>query len=168
MELVEQLKQDGIAKGLCQPWQMKLKPGVSTQRLVKLFIRGIDFCVNKNYPTLEFMRENFKGNSEPYGAYVDDVVNEKNLPDVVLNGDCKGTLVYDSYTVSRVVVRHTSKVSIKVFGYAHLTVDVFDDSALDLVVAGTRARVLVNKYGNSNVIVSGSGVKVVFKNKNTY
>ena len=168
MGLVEQLKQDGIAKGLCRPWQMKLRPGVSTKRLVELFIKGIDFCVKNDYPTLEFMRENFRGISEPYGAYVDDVVCERNKPDVVLNGYCKGTLEYDGYSVSRVVVRHTSKVSIKAFGYAHLTVDLFDDSTLDLVVAGTKARVIVNKYGNSNAEVSGTGVKVFFKNKNTY
>lgn len=168
MELAEQLKADGIAKGLCQDWQKKLKPGVSVKRLVALFIRGIDFCVKNDYPTLEFMRENFKGISEPYGAFVDGVVNESNLPDVVLNGDCKGTLSYYGYSVSRVVVRHTSSISIRVYGNAHVTIDTFDNSTLNLVVAGTKARVLVNKYGNSNVEVTGNGVKVSLKNKNTY
>lgn len=168
MELVEQLKQDGIAKGLCRPWQAKLKSDASTKRLVELFINGIDFCVNNDYPTLDFLREHFRGISEPYGAYVDDIVDEWDKPDVVLNGNCKGTLGYGGYSVSRAVVRHTSNVTAKVFGHAHLTIDLFDDSALTLVVSGKDARVLVNKYGNSNVEVEGTGVKVIFKNKNTY
>ena len=68
MELIEQLKQDGIAKGLCQPWQNKLRDGVSMKRLVDLYVRGIDFCIKNDYPTLDFIRENFKGKCEPYGV----------------------------------------------------------------------------------------------------
>ena len=54
MELVQQLKQDGIAKGLCLPWQNKLRDGVSVKRLVDLYVRGIDFCIKNDYPTLDY------------------------------------------------------------------------------------------------------------------
>jgi len=63
MELIEQLKTDGINKGLCRLWQRKLHNGLSTEELVKLYIKGIDFCISENYPTLDFLRENFKGKS---------------------------------------------------------------------------------------------------------
>lgn len=168
MELVKQLREDGTAKGLCQAWQEKLKPGISMERLVKLYIRGIDFCVKNDFPTLDFIRTNFKGKCEPYGAYVDDIFEKRNAPDVILNGHCNAKLVYDGYTVSRVVIRHTSAASITVYGYACVTIDVFDDSVLNLVVIGTRAKVLVYRYGNSIVNYSGSCAKIVFRNKNTY
>ena len=77
MEVVAQLKQDGIEKGLCRLWQMKLKSGLSVAELSDLYIRGIDFCVSEDYPTLDFMRSNFRGQCEPYGIYIDD---EEYLP----------------------------------------------------------------------------------------
>ncbi len=106
MELVQQLKEDGKAKGLCRMWQMKLRTGLDYEQLIQLYIKGIDFCISENYPTLDFIREHFKGKCEVYGVFVDDEVTDKvNLPDVVLNGDCKAMLEYDGYSVSRVYAR---------------------------------------------------------------
>lgn len=167
--MIERLKKDGMAKGLCQLWQNKLRDGVSVKRLVELYVRGIDFCIKNDYPTLDFIRENFKGKCELYGVYVDDQELElRNMPDVVLQGDCKGELTYDGYSVCRAFIRHNSDVTIKAYGNAHLTIDVFDNAILELSVAGTNARVLVNKYGDARVECSGVGVKVVSKNKKTY
>lgn len=170
MELSEQLKQDGIAKGLCRMYQMKLKPGMAIGEMVALFIHGIDFCVKNDYPTLEFMREHFKGKSEPYGAYVDDIIpNLKNAPDTVLNGECKAMLEYDGYSVSRVYFRHQSKASVNVSGNAKVTIDVFDNTYLAVAVAGNDAGVLVNQYGdNANVEHFGNGIKINVINKKTY
>lgn len=168
MDFVEQLKQDGIAKGLCQGWQMKLKPGTSTKRLVELFIRGIDFCIKNDYPTLDFMRTHFRGISEPYGAYVDDEVVEENKPGVVLNGNCKAALEYDGFSVSQVYVRHNSQAAIIASEYANVTIDAFDDSHLVVAVAGGNAQVYVNLYGNATVETSGNGIKVRKTNKKTY
>ena len=85
MELNDQLKKDGKAKGLCRDYQRKIGASRSIEDLVKLFIKGIDFCVINNYPTLDFMREHFKGKSEPFGGFVDDDVPElKNMPDVAV------------------------------------------------------------------------------------
>lgn len=169
MGLIQQLKQDGVEKGLCQEWQNKLKEGVSMKRLVNLYVRGIDFCVGNDYPTLDFIRENFKGKCEPYGVFVDEKeLQLLDVPDVVLQGECKGILTYDGYSVCRAYIRHSSDVTIKVSGNAHLTVDVFDDVTMKLDVVGSNARVLVNKYGDARVEFSGVGVKVVSQNKKTY
>ena len=87
---------------------------------------------------------------------------------MILNGNCNAKLVYDGYTVSRVVIRHTSMASVTVYGYACVTIDVFDDAVLNLVVIGTRAKILVYRYGNSKVNYNGTCAKVIFKNKKTY
>lgn len=108
MELVHQIKQDGIAKGLCRLWQMKLKPGLGVDSLAELYIRGIDFCIKNDYPTLDFLRTNFKGKCEDYGVYVDDEVVEKNRKDVVLNGGCKAMLEYDGFAVSNIYISGTT------------------------------------------------------------
>ncbi len=139
------------------------------KRLARLYVRGIDFCIKNDYPTLDFIRDNFKGKCEPYGVFVDEPALElRDIPDVVLNGNCKGTLTYGGFSVCRAFIRHNSNVNVKVRGFAHVTIDVFDDTTLVLAVAGTNARVLVNKYGNARVECSGVGVKIISKNKKTY
>lgn len=161
MELVQQLKQDGIAKGLCQPWQNKLRNGVSMKRLVDLYVRGIDFCIKNDYPTLDFIRENFKGKCEPYGVFVDQKdLNLGDQADVVLLGGCKGSLNYGGFSVCRAFIRHQSEATVKVGGYACVTIDVYDDAFLNLVTVGSRARVLVNVYGNARINLIGQCAKV--------
>ena len=169
MELVQQLKEDGKAKGLCRMWQMKLRTGLDYEQLIQLYIKGIDFCISENYPTLDFIREHFKGKCEVYGVFVDDEVTDKvNVPDVVLNGDCKAMLEYDGYSVSRVYARHDSHSAVNVSDNAIVTIDAFDNSYLYVAVAGTDAKVLVNLYGNAKADIEGVGIEVRQMNKNTY
>jgi len=167
-ELVNQLRADGVTKGLCQLYQLKLKGSRDIEALVKLFIKGIDFCVKNDYPTLEFMRQNFKGKAEPYGGFVDDEVIKENLPNAVLNGECKAMLKYTGYSVSRLFVRHTSQAAVNVEDFANVTIDVFDNAPLYLAVAGTNAKVFVNVYGDAQVECNGSGIQLEYKHKNTY
>lgn len=165
MELNKQLKQDGIAVGLCSQYQGLLDRSDTVEKMVRLFIRGIDFCINNDYPTLDFMRKNFKGKSEPYGGYVDDeITGLRNAPDVVLNGDCKAFLEYGEYSVSRLYVRHGSLARIFVSGHAVLTIDAFDNSHLVVAVAGGNAQVIVNKYDNAIVETIGDGIIVKIGN----
>lgn len=169
MELVQQLKEDGKAKGLCRMWQMKLKEDLDYNALINLYIRGIDFCIKNDYPTLGFIREHFKGKCEAYGVFVDEQnLILRDMPNVVLHGGCKGTLSYGGFSVCHAIIRHNTNVTIKVFGNACVTIDVFDEATLNLVVVGTMAKVLVYRYGNSVVNYNGSRAKIVFKNKNTY
>lgn len=174
MELIEQLKTDGINKGLCRLWQRKLHNGLSTEELVKLYIKGIDFCISENYPTLDFLRENFKGKSEPFGVFIDDELPPmKNEPDVVLNGACKAMLEYDGYSVSRLYVRHDSEAAVIVSDNAIVTIDLFDNAKIHISVIGTEARVNINAYGRNTTvdyigISSFARIKTIFHDKPTY
>lgn len=169
MELVDQLKQDGVAKGLCRLWRGKLRSGVSMEDLIKLYIKGIDFCISEDYPTLDFIRSNFKGKCEPYGAFVDDEISERrNAPDTVLNGVCKAMLEYDGYSVSRAFIRHDCQVAINASDYAIVTIDAFDNASLVVATAGQDAQVFVNLYGNAQAECIGTGIQVKILNKKTY
>lgn len=167
---IEELKRDGKAKGLCRPWQMKLKSGLSVEMLAKLYIKGIDFCISENFPTLSYMKEHYKGRCEPFGIYIDDEdVRGNNLHDVVLNGACKAVLEYDGYSVSRIYARHGADVTVNISGNALLTIDAFDEARVTINAHGVKAKVLVNLYGNSRVeSTTGGLIKVTFKYKETY
>ena len=174
MELVEQLRKDGTEKGLCRLWQMKLRGNLDTEALVRLYIKGIDFCICEDYPTLDFLRAHFKGNSEPYGVYIDeDMPTLANKADLVLNGACRGMLEYDGYSVSRLYVRHTSETAVNVSDHAVLTIDVFDHAKVHLSVVGDDASVILNVYGSTAQIDFVDGEKpscviVNYNNKTTY
>lgn len=174
MELVEQLRKDGTEKGLCRLWQMKLRGNLDTEALVKLYIKGIDFCICEDYPTLDFLRAHFKGNSEPYGVYIDeDMPTLANKADLVLNGACRGMLEYDGYSVSRLYVRHTSETAVNVSDHAVLTIDMFDHAKVHLSVVGDDASIILNVYGSTPQIdfvddEKTSCVIVNYNNKTTY
>ena len=174
MELVEQLRKGGTEKGLCHLWQMKLRGNLDTEALVKLYIKGIDFCICEDYPTLDFLRTHFKGYSEPYGVYIDeDMPILANKADLVLNGACRGMLEYDGYSVSRLYVRHTSEIAVNVSDHAIVTIDLFDNSKLHLSVVGDEASVILNVYGSNATIDFVDGEKpncviVNYNNKTTY
>lgn len=166
---IEQLKQAGIAKGLCRLWQMKLKDDLTIKDQAELFIKGIDFCIKNDYPTLNYLREHYRGQCEPFGVYIDDVVSDlRNVPDLVFNGKCNAKLRYDGYSVSRIFARHNSRVYVYALENAYLTIDVFDNCHLIIAVAGSSAQVMVNKYGDAKVDCLGSGITVRNTNRNTY
>lgn len=168
MELIKQLKQDGIDKGLCHLWQSKFKTGTNTETLCKMFITGIDFCICENYPTLEFLRTNFKGICEPFGIFIDDeAVRRVNVPDIVLNGSCKADLSYTGYSVSRIYIRHNSEAVINALDSSIVTIDAFNNSKIRVNTFGN-AKVLVNLYGNSDAKALGSNIKIRRLNKSYY
>lgn len=169
MELIKQLKNDGTAKGLCRLWQGKLRSGMNMDSMVRLYISGLDFCIVEDFPTLEFLRENFKGKCEPYGAFVDDDVTDRvNAPDTVLNGHCKAMLDYNGYSVCRAFIRHSSQAAINVSDKAIVTIDAFDDSEIVVATAGSKSQVNVNLYGNAQAECMGDGIIVRKYNKRTY
>lgn len=169
MKTIQELKKDGIAKGLCRQWQMKLKDELDVEDLSKLFIQGIDFCISENFPTLDYFRTHFKGKCEPYGIHIDEELKgETNIPDIVLNGSCKADLNYNEYSVSRLYIRHNSEVNVNVSEYAILTIDAFDDSKIVVNSSGTRPKVFVHLYGNAQVQCIGDGITVRKYNKLYY
>lgn len=169
MKTIQQLKKDGITKGLCRMWQWKLKPGLNVDNLVQLYVKGIDFCISEDFPTLEFMRDNFKGKCEEFGVFIDDEISDLvDSPDVVLNGHCKAMLRYSGYTVARIFARHNSETAVNVANNAIVTIDAFDDTNLVIATAGSDAQVLVNLYGNAQAQCIGDGIIVRKHNKLYY
>ena len=169
MELIQQLKKDGISKGLCRMWQWKLKSELNMDNLVQLYVKGIDFCISEDFPTLEFIRENFKGKCEEFGIFIDDEVSDLvDSPDVVLNGHCKAMLRYSGYTVARVFARHNSEAAVNVENNAIVTIDAFDDTNLVVATAGSDTQVFVNLYGNAQAHCIGHGIVLKKHNKRSY
>ena len=163
----QQLKDLGASKGLCQEWQDKLQGEVTVEFLAVLFKYGIQFFVNNDYPTLDYLRENFKGDTSQYNIYIDEIADCENIKKIVLNGESVGFLKYSQYSIGCVIVRHKSKCSVNTSGDSHVIVDCFDDTEL-FVAASGESKIVVNAYGNAKVNIVNGNVIVNKLNKNKY
>lgn len=139
--------------------------------MAQLYLHHIDFCLANDYPSNDFIRENFVGRMEEFGIHLDEGVQAENVRKLVLLGSSVLTAKYNEYSVGEIFVKHETESNIIVNGNAFVMVDAFDNSVTN-VYANDRARICVNVYGNARVNVISQDdeahVKINKKNKTTY
>lgn len=101
------------------------------QKLIDRWKENIDFALENSFPSNRFIRDNFDP-SLLHGnlIYVDEAINLKDAPNgiYVINGECTGTLWFNSWAAATVYVRHTSRISIIAENTAKVFVRIYDDA----------------------------------------
>lgn len=167
MELKEQLVNNAAFAGGCIDGISQLNNSLSKQDMLQVFWDRIDFCLAKNFPDKDFLKENFTGELEAKGIYIDRNVE---LPEgsSVLLGNGHASLLADGYKVCRLYAKHTTNLVISASGNAFVMVDALD-SALVTINCDGDARVVVCLYASALATSYGSGqVKIIRKNRETY
>ena len=160
-------------KGICKPWYDELKRfGNDKHAMIQMYIKGIDFCLSNDYPSNDFIRENFKGTMEDYGIFLDESVNLINYRRCVALGKTHGRVETGSYGVCEVFAKHDSELIVIAKDNAFVEIDVYDNAVLH-IHATDRAKVHVKHYGGSVVadpIADGDSaiIKIIEKYKKTY
>lgn len=160
---------DAQKNNICAPWAEMIKRA-DIHGLLSMYIKGIDFCLEHNFPSNEFLKDNGGALLSQYGIFIDENVLQASRSKMVLLGGCSVDARYSGFDVSEVFIKHHCKASLSVFENAIVTIDVFDDSVLQ-VSAADNSQVLVNVYGRAKVTYINTGkavIKVVNKNKPTY
>lgn len=155
---------------ICEEWAEKISNVTSVDDLLKMYVAGIDFCLQNNFPSNEDLVKLVGSKINQYGVYVDSRVGESNNPFIVLLGSCKADLSYTGYGTGQLFVKHQSKAKIKVSGSSFLVIDCFENSELS-VNASSNSKILINVYGDSKVTTESSDqaiIKLVNKLKETY
>lgn len=162
IELARQAK----AKGICPEWHETLKKTQNIKELASMFLRGIDFCTENDYPSIDFIRANFKGKVEEYGIHLDESVRLTNPRKTVLLGKSEGIIELDGFTVAEVFLKHDSTLELKASGNSFVMVSLFEKTSLT-VTASDHARVRIRKHGGSvTYSTSGDGsVKILSEQK---
>lgn len=165
------LAREAKKKGICEDWHRELSQLTDKEDMVRMYIRGIDFCISNNYPSHDYMRANFKGVMEKFGVFLDDKIDEVNSKIAVCHGTTSGSLTYYGYAVGEVIIKDRSEITINASDNAFVMVDVFDDAIVDVIASGD-AKVCVNRYAGGSVIniskADGAMVKAVKKASKTY
>ena len=134
----------------------------SDNDLILLFFKYIDFCLAKNWPDIEFIKQ-VPGIIEA-GIYPDRKLIRHNPKQVVALGKSDIELMFTDYAVSRVCVKHDSVVYIKASGNSVVIVDALDNAQVH-VKAYDQAKVHVNLYANA---IETGATKTIIKNMFTY
>lgn len=152
--LSEKLKQEAVSLGLCREWTEDWDNRSDRDGLVEKFVRGIDFCIAHDWPSVKEMKRGFGGVMQRHGVYADENVECRNAPFVVLNGCCVADLCYDGTGTGDVYVRHDSECRIKVRGLSRVFVSVYDTGTVNLdCEEGTKCFVYV--YGGGIGVIRG-------------
>ena len=171
MNIAKQLAKQAKRKGICKEWLSELRQLEDKGAMLEMYLKGIDFCLKHDYPSNEYIRANFKGEMEVFGVFLDDSIDLVNVLKCVALGQTKGLVEINEFGTSEIFVKHNSELKIVAKGDAFVMVDVFDNAVIR-VYAQDRAKICVNRYGNSrieNMSTSSSAiVKIIEKHKNTY
>lgn len=156
------LKDRAVELGLCDKWRDEWERDETKQELIEKYLRGIDFCIQHDYPKLEFIREYFpKKLLDKNGVFVDEEIGRRDdvaaRDTVVLLGGSKAELHYDGLGMGNIYVRHQSEVTIVARGWARVFVECYEDSVIN-VTAEDESKVFVYQHGGKvaatgNVIV---------------
>lgn len=156
--LSERLKGEAVKLGLCEQWQGEWPDGASKDEMAEKFVRGQDFCIEHDWPSVKVIKRDFGDVMHRHGVYADEEFDLKDEPTVILVGECEGRLAVGGRHVSTVYVRHRSRLHVKAVGEARVFVSVYDEGVVE-AEAGGHAKVFVYRHGGSVGKVEGD-VKV--------
>lgn len=165
-----ELLRDAIKSQICEEWEEKISNSGSKKELLQMYIDGIDFCLDNNFPSNDYLKKNGGDLLAEFGIFIDENIEVENRTKVVLLGSCTSLISIDGYTVSQVFIKHDSSAHITVENHAFLVIDMFDNTSLN-ISATNESKVLVNVYGNAQLkhfTTENAIIKVVHKNKSTY
>lgn len=164
-ELAKQAKKYGI----CEDWYLELKNEKEIDKMLEMYVKGIDFCLSNDYPSNEFIRKKFVGKMEKHGIHLDEKLAIESKPTVIALGKCMGDIVTLNYDVCQVFIKNDSELIIMAHGNSFVMVDIFDNAKVQIFTYDD-SKVCVNRYGGE-IIQSkneNSVIKIIEKNKKTY
>lgn len=171
-ELSKVLAKEAKKKGICKEWYKELKNQTDRKAMAEMYLRGIDFCLNNNYPSNDFIKAEFGDIAPEVGVFVDSHIIVENKPKCVCLGATFGNIKTNGFNVCEAFAKHKSELNLIVADDAFVVIDVFDESFVQ-IYAHDRAKVCVNKYGDGstvNVIErdADARVKIRVKKSNKY
>ncbi|WP_183560691.1 hypothetical protein [Mucilaginibacter sp. SP1R1] len=156
--------------GICEPWADMITDTESVDGLLKMYVKGIDFCLAKNFPSNADLLRLGRDRLSNYGIYIDKGITGAPGDFVVLLGGCRANLHIDGFSANQLFVKHTTTANINVAGNAFVMIDCFDNAVLNVTASGN-SKVVVNVYKYAQVTnesKDGAIIKIVHKNKSTY
>lgn len=133
--LSETLKQQAVSLGLCHKWTEAWADNSDQQELIDKFVKGIDFCLERDWPSNDFIKANFDRDLLNSNLiFVDEYVDMDMAPSgiYILNGECSGRIRLAPWAAATVYLRHSSKITIVADDFAKVFVRLYDETDVDV------------------------------------
>lgn len=156
------LKNQAVSSGLCEQWTNEWRNEETQQTLIEKYKRGLDFCIERNWPDISFIEDNFdKKLLADNLIYNNDEIQIDNAPDGVwiLNGCCTGNIFFRGYAAATVYIRHDSNVNIFAMDSSVVFVRVMDNSFVG-AESYDASKMKIITYGNSCRVEPNERVQV--------
>lgn len=141
------------------------------RKLVQCYFYYIRQCIQKGFPSLDYMRRYLGAEAAKYGGFIDaqgEIVPRRDMA-FVGNSNCQFTAT--GYNIHRIWLQDNSGLLAVATDHSHLHIDCFGVSRLVVRVVSPTARVYVNLYGNSRCEAQGKyacNVISTMHNQETY
>lgn len=170
MKINKELASKARKLNICKPWYDMLKKAEDKDTMMRMFVKGIDFCLEHDFPSVEYFEKHGKEVIEKHGVYVNKTIECVNSPFTVLLGYCKSVFINTEYGFSQLFIKHQSVVDVTLKDHSFTVIDVFDDSIV-IGTASGNAKVLINKYGNPRINIlkmDNATINIIDKKQKTY
>ncbi len=160
------MRHQAVQRGLCQQWTDNWSDGASRDEMLQMFVDGIDFCIQHNWPSVEEMKRHFPGVMQKHGVFADERVMVRDAPMTVLNGECDCSASFGNNSIGDIYVRHRSVLRVRATDGARVFVTVLDNASVE-AWADDGAKIFVYRYGGGRVDGAHGDVVVRDKGKPT-
>lgn len=151
MSTQEYFKRQAIQLGLCQQWQDEWgTPDVDA--LCDKFIRGIDFCIKHNFPSVGEINSSFKRDDlERNGIYTQPDIKSisKGQKNVIAMGNAMVDVYVPDYSICDIYVRHGANVNLHVGENAFVYITMRDRGRLNVVSKGSKSKIKVSSFSGT-------------------
>lgn len=121
----------GQKNALCDEWYGAWEDSASLDDLLEMFVRGQDFCIDNDYPTLDFIREHFdKEELAKRHIYLDYGGEVEGCSGTfIFLGHCDVRIRFERFQVASVYARHESAVGVEAHGGARVFLTLCEKSS---------------------------------------
>lgn len=171
-KIVLELARQAKKKGICKEWYSQLLGVTTLEDLFLMYLEGIDFCLSQNFPSNQFIKDNFSEEDiNEFGIFLNQSKFLIDPKKAVFLGACSSSVQVSGYQTTELFVTDTTKLSVLTTGSAFVMIDAFDETIVNLSAVNA-SRVVVNLYGNAklNILEQSTDcyIKEVKKYKKTY
>ena len=151
MELQEKILNEAVANGVCDKFKKELQQeGLSDDQLCMMYHRGLDFCIEHNFPSQEIVQMFDKDVLYRNGIYYD----YKGIADtrshfIVANGESDIDLTIDG--VVSLYVRDNSVARLRLTRDAFVYVTLRDNATVEIVSRDDDAKAYMSYYSGTIV-----------------
>lgn len=161
-ELTRYLRRELDEMEFCEKFQELWRDDFTREELVGLYKRGIEYCVEHDWPDNGFIKENFdKELLRKCKVFVDDDFGniDGSTGVYVINGASSGELTFDAFDTATIYIRQASDIVINAKVLSRVFIDLYDNASA-VIKQSDNASVFVYKRSKGAKLVTEGKVTI--------